>query len=77
MFLVINVNDFVIKCKFDNFYGCRYFLSDGIMCVIDVMIVFKMCWVVGYGDVGKGFVVVFKVVGVCVIVFEIDSICAF
>lgn len=56
LFFVINVNDFVIKLKFDNKYGCCEFLVDGICCVMDVMMVGKVVMVVGYGDVGKGLV---------------------
>lgn len=54
--LVINVNDFVIKSKFDNLYGIREFFVDGLKRVIDIMFVGKVCVVVGYGDVGKGLV---------------------
>lgn len=71
---VINVNDFVIKSKFDNFYGCWEFFIDGIKWVIDVMIVGKVVVVVGYGDVGKGCVQVLWGFGVCVIIIEIDFI---
>lgn len=74
-FLVINVNDSVIKLKFDNKYGCKELLVDGICCVIDVMMVGKVVVVCGYGDVGKGFVVLFSGVGVCVKVIEVDLIC--
>lgn len=73
--LVINVNDFVMKFKFDNKYGCKEFVVDVICCVIDVMMVGKVVVVVGYGDVGKGIVVFFCGVGCWVIVSEIDLIC--
>lgn len=74
---VINVNDFVIKFKFDNLYGCCEFFIDGIKCVIDVMIVGKIGVVVGFGDVGKGCVFVFQGMGVCVFVIEVDFINVF
>ena len=54
LFPAINVNDSVTKCKFDNLYGCRHSLPDGIMRATDVMIASKTCFVAGFGDVGKG-----------------------
>ena len=54
MFPAINVNDSVTKSKFDNVYGCRHSLPDGIMRATDVMIAGKCVFVAGYGDVGKG-----------------------
>ena len=75
-FPAINVNDSVTKCKFDNLYGCRHSLPDGIMRATDVMIAGKTCWVAGYGDVGKGSAASLKAAGGRVIVSEIDPICA-
>ncbi len=72
----INVNDAVTKSKFDNKYGTRHSLLDGINRGTDVMIGGKTCVVVGYGDVGKGCVEAFKGQGARVIVVEIDPICA-
>ena len=72
----INVNDSVTKSKFDNLYGCRESLLDGIKRATDVMIAGKTCVVVGYGDVGKGCTQAFKGFGGKVIVTEIDPICA-
>jgi adenosylhomocysteinase len=72
----INVNDSVTKSKFDNLYGCRESLVDGIKRATDVMIAGKTCVVVGYGDVGKGSAGSFKGLGGRVIVTEIDPICA-
>lgn len=60
----INVNDSVTKSKFDNVYGCRHSLPDGIMRATDVMIAGKHCWVAGYGDVGKGSASALKAAGV-------------
>ena len=54
LFPAINVNDSVTKSKFDNVYGCRHSLPDGLMRATDVMIAGKTCWIAGYGDVGKG-----------------------
>ena len=54
LFPAINVNDSVTKSKFDNVYGCRHSLPDGIMRATDVMIAGKCVFVAGYGDVGKG-----------------------
>ena len=76
LFPSINVNDSVTKCKFDNLYGCRHSLCDGIMRATDVMIAGKTCWVAGYGDVGKGSAASLRVQGARVIVSEIDPICA-
>jgi adenosylhomocysteinase len=70
------VNDSVTKSKFDNVYGCRHSLPDGIMRATDVMIAGKVCWVAGYGDVGKGCAEALSSQGARVIVGEIDPICA-
>ena len=72
----INVNDSVMKSKFDNLYGCRESLLDGIKRATDVMIAGKVAVVAGYGDVGKGSAVALKNMGARVIVTEIDPICA-
>jgi len=72
----ININDSVTKSKFDNLYGCRESLVDGIKRATDRMIAGKICVVAGYGDVGKGCVQSFKGLGGRVIVTEIDPICA-
>jgi len=72
----INVNDSVTKSKFDNLYGCRESLLDGIKRATDVMIAGKICVVIGYGDVGKGCAQAFKGMGATVLVTEIDPICA-
>ena len=72
----INVNDSVTKSKFDNLYGCRESLLDGIKRATDVMIAGKTCVVAGYGDVGKGSAQAFKGFGGNVIITEIDPICA-
>ncbi len=72
----INVNDSVTKSKFDNIYGCRESLVDGIKRATDVMIAGKVALVCGYGDVGKGCVQALKGLGATVIVSEIDPICA-
>lgn len=72
----INVNDSVTKSKFDNLYGCRESLVDGIKRATDVMIAGKVCVVAGYGDVGKGCAQSFKGLGGRVVVTEIDPICA-
>jgi len=76
LFPAINVNDSVTKCKFDNLYGCRHSLPDGIMRATDVMIASKTCFVAGFGDVGKGSAMALKAAGARVIVSEIDPICA-
>jgi len=70
----INVNDSVTKSKFDNLYGCRESLMDGIKRATDVMIAGKVCFVAGYGDVGKGCVQALRGFGARVIVAEIDPI---
>lgn len=72
----ININDSVTKSKFDNLYGCRESLVDGIKRATDVMIAGKTAVVVGYGDVGKGSAQSFKGLGARVVVTEIDPICA-
>ncbi len=75
-FPAINVNDSVTKSKFDNLYGCRESLLDGIKRATDVMIAGKICVVLGYGDVGKGSAASLRNGGARVIVTEIDPICA-
>lgn len=72
----INVNDSVTKSKFDNLYGCRESLIDGIKRATDVMIAGKNAVVVGYGDVGKGCAQALRGMGATVFVTEIDPICA-
>ena len=72
----INVNDSVTKSKFDNLYGCRESLIDGIKRATDVMIAGKITVVLGYGDVGKGCAQAFRGMGATVWVTEIDPICA-
>ncbi len=72
----INVNDSVTKSKFDNLYGCRESLADGIKRATDVMIAGKVAVVCGYGDVGKGCAMSLRSYGARVIVTEIDPICA-
>ena len=72
----INVNDSVTKSKFDNLYGCRESLIDGIKRATDVMIAGKICIVAGYGDVGKGCAQALRGMGATVWVTEIDPICA-
>jgi len=76
MFPAMNVNDSVTKSKFDNLYGCRESLLDGIKRATDVMIAGKICVVLGYGDVGKGCAQAFRGMGATVLVTEIDPICA-
>jgi adenosylhomocysteinase len=76
LFPAINVNDSVTKSKFDNLYGCRESLIDGIKRATDVMIAGKSIVVCGYGDVGKGSAQALKSQGAKVIVTEIDPICA-
>ena len=73
----INVNDSVTKSKFDNLYGCRESLIDGLKRATDVMIAGKIAVVIGYGDVGKGCASSLKSLGARVIVCEIDPICAY
>jgi adenosylhomocysteinase len=72
----INVNDSVTKSKFDNLYGCRESLADGIKRATDVMVAGKVCVVCGYGDVGKGSAKSLRGFGARVIITEIDPICA-
>ncbi len=72
----INVNDSVTKSKFDNLYGCRESLLDGIKRATDVMIAGKIAVVLGYGDVGKGCAQAFRGFGATVWITEIDPICA-
>ena len=76
LFPAINVNDSVTKSKFDNLYGCRHSLIDGINRATDVMLAGKMAVVCGYGDVGKGCAEALKGQGARVVVTEIDPICA-
>ncbi|KAF5033674.1 Adenosylhomocysteinase [anaerobic digester metagenome] len=76
LFPAFNVNDSVTKSKFDNLYGCRESLADGIKRATDVMIAGKVVVVCGYGDVGKGCARSMKGYGARVIVTEIDPICA-
>jgi len=76
LFPAINVNDSVTKSKFDNLYGCRHSLIDGINRATDVMIAGKVAVVCGYGDVGKGCASSLRGQGARVIVTEIDPICA-
>jgi adenosylhomocysteinase len=76
LFPAINVNDSVTKSKFDNLYGCRHSLVDGIMRASDVMLAGKVAVVCGYGDVGKGCAQSLRGQGARVIVTEIDPICA-
>ena len=75
-FPAINVNDSVTKSKFDNLYGCRESLADGIKRATDVMIAGKVVVVAGYGDVGKGCAHSMKALGARVLITEIDPICA-
>jgi adenosylhomocysteinase len=76
LFPAINVNDSTTKAKFDNLYGCRHSLIDGINRATDVMIGGKTCVVAGYGDVGKGCAQSLRGQGARVVVTEIDPICA-
>ena len=76
LFPAINVNDSVTKSKFDNLYGCRHSLIDGINRATDVMIGGKVAVVLGYGDVGKGCAESLRGQGARVVVTEIDPICA-
>lgn len=76
LFPAINVNDSVTKSKFDNLYGCRESLADGIKRATDVMVAGKVVVVAGYGDVGKGCAHSMKSYGARVIITEIDPICA-
>merc|ERR1719421_2516075 len=76
LFPAINVNDCVTKSKFDNVYGCRHSLPDGIMRATDVMIGGKRVLICGYGDVGKGSAFAMRGAGARVLITEIDPICA-
>ncbi|HET7290899.1 MAG TPA: adenosylhomocysteinase [Vicinamibacteria bacterium] len=76
LFPAINVNDSVTKSKFDNLYGCRHSLVDGLFRATDVMLSGKLAVVCGYGDVGKGCAQALKGQGARVVVTEIDPICA-
>ena len=76
LFPAFNVNDSVTKSKFDNLYGCRESLADGIKRATDVMIAGKVAVIAGYGDVGKGCAHSMRTYGARVIVTEIDPICA-
>ena len=76
LFPAINVNDSVTKSKFDNVYGCRHSLPDGLMRATDVMLGGKVAVVCGYGEVGKGCAQALRGQGCRVIVTEIDPICA-
>ena len=76
LFPAVNVNDSVTKSKFDNLYGCRESLADGIKRATDVMVAGKVVCVCGYGDVGKGCAQSMRGFGARVIVTEIDPICA-
>lgn len=76
LFPAINVNDSVTKSKFDNLYGCRESLADGIKRATDIMVAGKVVVVCGYGDVGKGCAQSMRGFGARVLVTEIDPICA-
>jgi len=76
LFPAMNVNDSVTKSKFDNLYGCRESLIDGIKRATDVMVAGKICVVLGYGDVGKGCAQAFRGMGATTWVTEVDPICA-
>jgi len=76
LFPAINVNDSVTKSKFDNLYGCKHSLPDGIMRATDVMLAGKKAIICGYGDVGKGCAAAMRACGCVVYVTEIDPICA-
>ncbi len=76
LFPAINVNDSVTKSKFDNLYGCRHSLTDGILRATDVMLAGKVCVVLGYGDVGKGCAQALRAQGARVVITEVDPICA-
>jgi adenosylhomocysteinase len=76
LFPAMNVNDSVTKSKFDNLYGCRHSLVDGICRATDVMLSGKMCVILGYGDVGKGCAQSLRGQGARVVITEIDPICA-
>ena len=76
LFPAINVNDSVTKSKFDNLYGCKHSLPDGICRATDVMMAGKKAVICGYGDVGKGCAMAMKAQGSIVYVTEVDPICA-
>jgi adenosylhomocysteinase len=76
LFPAINVNDSVTKSKFDNLYGCRESLADGIKRATDIMMAGKVAVVVGYGDVGKGCAQSLRGFGARVLIVEVDPICA-
>ncbi len=76
LFPAINVNDSVTKSKFDNLYGCRHSLTDGILRASDVMLAGKVAVICGYGDVGKGCAQALRGQGARVVITEIDPICA-
>jgi len=76
LFAAINVNDSVTKSKFDNLYGCRHSVVDGLNRATDVMLSGKIAVILGYGDVGKGCAQALKSQGARVVVTEIDPICA-
>ena len=76
LFPAINVNDSVTKSKFDNLYGCRESLADGIKRATDVMVAGKVALICGYGDVGKGSAQSLRQFGARVLVTEVDPICA-
>ncbi len=76
LFPAINVNDSVTKSKFDNLYGCRESLADGIKRATDIMVAGKVVVVCGYGDVGKGCAQSMRGFGARVLVTEIEPICA-
>ncbi len=76
LFAAINVNDSVTKSKFDNLYGCRHSLTDGILRASDVMLAGKVAVICGYGDVGKGCAQALAGQGARVVITEIDPICA-
>ena len=76
LFPAINVNDSVTKSKFDNLYGCRESLADGIKRATDIMVAGKVVMVLGYGDVGKGCAQSMRGFGARVLVSEVDPICA-
>jgi adenosylhomocysteinase len=76
LFPAINVNNSVTKSKFDNIYGCRHSLVDGINRAVDVMLAGKLCVICGFGDVGKGCATSLRGQGARVVITEIDPICA-
>src|SRR4030042_805591 len=76
LFPAINVNDSVTKSKFDNLYGCRESLVDGLRRGTDVMMAGKVAMVAGFGDVGKGSAASLRQAGCRVLVSEVDPICA-